>query len=110
MGIVAGRSFFRDISNLNDTKVQDTNAREVFKRVIRQYEGPFGQTTVFLSRSLPATELVLVPRERVKVVPLTGRSFAYLEMGRSGDNTKGLVVGEYSVEVHHPSAMGRLRV
>jgi hypothetical protein len=36
------------------------------------------------------------------------RSFQYMEMGRTGDNTKGLVVGEYSVEVHHPSAMARL--
>jgi hypothetical protein len=109
-GIVAGRTFYRDISNMNDTKVQDSNAREVFKRVIRLYEGPFGSARVFLSRALPATELLLVPRQRIKVPPLQGRSFGYLEMGRSGDNVKGMVVGEYSVEVHHPSAMARLRV
>ena len=109
-GIVAGRSFFRDISNMNDTKVQDSNAREMFKRVIREYQGPFGLATVFLSRSLPATELLLVPRERVKVLPLQGRSFAYQEMGLTGDNVKGMVVGEYTVEVHHPSAMARLYV
>lgn len=108
--IVAGRTFFRNISDMNDTKVQDSNEREKFKRVIRQYEGPFGQTVVFLSRALPATELVVVPRERVKVLPLDGRNFAYSEMGRTGDNTKGMVVGEYTVEVHHPSAMARLRV
>jgi len=109
-GIVAGRTFFRNMSDLNDTKVQDTNAREVFKRVIRNYEGPFGSVTLFLSRALPATELLLVPRERIKVVPLQGRNFMYEEMGKSGDNTKGMVVGEYTVEVHHGSAMGRLRV
>jgi hypothetical protein len=109
-GIIAGRTFFRDISNMNDTKVQDTNEREKFKRVIRRYEGPFGEATVFLSRALPATELLLVPRERLKVVPLQGRSFFYEEMGKSGDNRKGMVVGEYTVEVHHPDAMARLRV
>lgn len=108
--IVAGRTFFRNISDMNDTKVQDSNEREKFKRVIREYQGPFGLSTVFLSRALPATELLIVPRERVKAMPLQGRSFAYLEMGRSGDNTKGMVVGEYTTEVHHPSAMGRLRV
>jgi hypothetical protein len=108
--IVAGRTFFRNISDMNDTKVQDSNEREKFKRVIRNYEGPFGQATVFLSRSLPATELLLVPRERVKVVPLQGRSFFYEEMGKSGDNRKGMVVGEYSLEVHHQAAMARLRV
>lgn len=109
-GIVAGRTFFRNISDLNDSKVQDSNARETFKRVIREYEGPFGMCSVFLSRVLPATELLIVPRERVKVVPLQGRSFAYREMAVSGDNQKGLVVGEYTVEVHHPDAMARLRV
>lgn len=109
-GIVAGRTFFRNISDLNDSKVQDSNAREVFKRVIRNYEGPFGQCTVFLSRALPATELLLVPRERLKVVPLQGRNFNYVEMGRTGDNVKGMVVGEYTAEVHHGTAMGRLRV
>src|SRR5688572_12820584 len=107
--IVAGRTFFRDISNMNDTKVQDSNEKEKFKRVIREYEGPFGNCTVILSRAMPAAELLLVPRDRVKVLPLINRSFQYLEMGRSGDNTKGMVVGEYTVEAHHPSAMGRLR-
>jgi hypothetical protein len=109
-GIVCGRTFFRDISNMNDTKVQDSNAKEVFKRVIREYEGPFGMATVFLSRALPATELLLVPKQRIKVLPLQGRSFSYMEMGRTGDNTKGMVVGEYTVEVHHAGAMARLRV
>jgi len=109
-GIVAGRTFFRDISNMNDTKVQDSNRTELFKRVVREYEGPFGMATVFLSRALPATELLLVPKQRVKVVALNGRSFAYQEMGRTGDNTKGMVVGEYTVEAHHAAAMGRLRV
>lgn len=109
-GIVAGRTFFRDISNLNDSKVQDSNEREIFKRVIRNYEGPFGQCTVFLSRVLPATELLVLPRERVRVVPLTGRNFTYEELGKSGDNRKGQVIGEYTVEVHHPDAMARLRV
>jgi hypothetical protein len=108
--IVAGRTFFRNISDLNDSKVQDTNEKEKFKRVIRNYEGPFGQCVVFLSRALPATELLLVPRERIKVGPLQSRNFSYLEMGRTGDNVKGMVAGEYTVEVHHPSAMARLRV
>jgi len=108
-GIVAGSQYFRDISNLNDTKVQDSNAVERFKRVIRNYEGPFGNTTVFLSRALAARELMIIPRERIAVAPLQGRNFVYQEMGRTGDNVKGMFVGEYTVEVHHPDAMGRLR-
>lgn len=108
--IVAGSSFFRDISNLNDTKVEDSNQSEQFKRVIRTYEGPLGRAQVILSRVLAANELLLIPRERVKVVPLQGRSFSYEEMGKSGDNKKGLLTGEYTIEVHHANAMARLRV
>ena len=108
-GIVAGTQYFRDISNLNDTKVQDSNAREVFKRVIRNYEGPFGQCTVFLSRALASRELFIIPRERVRVLPLQGRNFVYREMGLSGDNLKGMIVGDYTNEVYHPSAMARIR-
>jgi hypothetical protein len=108
--IVAGSTFFRDLSNLNDTKVQDSNASELFQRVIRQYAGPFGQATLFPSRVLPATELLILPKERVRVVQLNGRSFRFDEMARTGDNRKGLVVGEYTLEVHHESGMARLRV
>jgi hypothetical protein len=76
---------------------------------VREYEGPFGQSLVFLSRNIGASELLLVPKQRIKVLPLNGRSFSYVEMGKSGDNTKGMVVGEYTVEVHHAGAMARLR-
>lgn len=109
-GVIAGRTFFRDISNLNDSKVYDSNQSEAFKRVIRRYEGPFGVMTVFLSRVLPATELLIVPRGRTKVVPLQGRNFAYQELAKTGDNVKGQVVGEYTLELHHPDAMARLYV
>lgn len=108
-GIVAGQQYFRDISNMNDTKVQDSNKSELFKRVIREYQGPFGLCTVFLSRALASRELLVVPRERVRVVPLQSRNFVYREMGLSGDNTKGMIVGEYTTEAYHTQAMGRLR-
>jgi hypothetical protein len=108
--ILAGATFFRNISNLNDTKVQDSNEREVYKRVIRKYHGPLGQAEVLLARSLPDTELLLIPRERIKVVPLTGRSFQITPMAKTGDNEKVLITGEYTVQVHQPFAMARLRV
>jgi hypothetical protein len=108
--IVAGRTFFRDISNLSDTKVQDSQEKEGFKRLIRTYEGPFGQAQVILSRAMPATELLILPKERIHVLALQGRSFHYKEMGITGDNVKGMVIGEYTVEVHHPAAMGKLYV
>jgi hypothetical protein len=107
--ILAGRTLFRDISNMNDTKIEDTSSVEQFKRVIRRYTGPFGSAEVQVSRVLSATELILIPRERIKVVPLQGRSFEYEQLGKTGDNVKGEITGEYTVEVHHESAMARFR-
>jgi hypothetical protein len=107
--IVAGRTLYRDISNMNDTKIEDTSSVEQFKRVIRRYTGPFGTAEVLLSRVLLPTEFLLIPKERVKVVQLQGRSFAYEMLAKSGDNTKGQITGEYTVEVHHESAMARFR-
>jgi hypothetical protein len=108
-GIVAGRTAFRAISNLNDTKVQDSNQSESFKRVIRNYAGPFGSCTVFLSRWMPVSGALLFPRERVKIVPKQARSFHVQEMGKTGDNRKRLVVGEYGLEIHHAQAMAQIR-
>lgn len=106
--IVAGSTYHRNISDLNDTKVQDSNAKEEFKRVIRRYMGPFGSADVILSRVLPATEALLVPRERLKVVPLQGRSFVYEDLAKTGDNQKGQIVGEYTLELFHERAMARI--
>lgn len=106
--IVAGYSWYRDISNLNDTKVFDSTMVESFKRVITMYQGPFGRCQVFPSRVLPSTELLIISKQRTRVVPLIGRNFTYQDLGISGDNQKGQVVGEYTVEVHHPDAMARM--
>lgn len=108
--IVAGATFYRNIADLNDTKVQDSNVSELFKRQIRTYTGPFGSAQVILGRALSATELLLIPRQRIKVVPMQNRSFKVTPMAKTGDNEKALLTGEYSLEVHHENAMARLRV
>jgi hypothetical protein len=107
-GIIAGYSWYRDISNLNDTKVYDSTMDENFKRVITMYQGPFGRARVFPSRVLPSTELLIIARGRIKVSRSTGRNFTFQELGLSGDNQKGQAVGEYTTEVHHPDAMARM--
>jgi hypothetical protein len=105
--LLAGATWYRDISNLNDTKVQDSNERETFKRVIRQYTGPLGSAEVILSRALRATELILVPRERVRTG--TFRNWQRISTAQVGDNVKDLLVGEFTLEVHHEAAIPRLR-
>ena len=72
--IVAGATYFRNISDMNDTKVQDSNEREVYKRRIRTYTGPLGTAEVILGRALTARAHLLIRRERLKGGRLRGRS------------------------------------
>lgn len=108
-GLLCGAKTFRDISNLNDTKIQTSQDDERSKHVIRSYEGPFGRATVLLGRTMASTDVAIVPRNRIKVMPLSGRSFQMIPIAKSGDNTKVQIVGEYTAEFHHVSAMARIR-
>lgn len=107
--IIAGANYYRAINELNDTKVQDSNVTELYKRRVRTYVGPFGQAQVLLGRALSSNELILVPRERIKIAPLQNRSFKITPMAKTGDNEKALITGEYTMEVHHANAMARIR-
>lgn len=107
--LICGPTAYRNISDLNDTKVQDSNTSELYKRQIRTYTGPFGSAQVELGRALTAGEVLLVPKERVKVVAMQGRSFKITPMAKTGDNEKSLLTGEYTIEVHHENAMARIR-
>jgi hypothetical protein len=109
IALVCGRDAFAAISNLNDTKVQDSNDREVFKRKIRTYTGPFGSAEVILSPWMPALSILGVARERVKVVPLDGRAFQYTDLAKTGSARKGMVEGEYTLECHHPQTLFQIR-
>lgn len=111
--IFAGPTFFKNMSDLNDTKVYDSNEKEEFKRVIRRYSGPFFSAELFPSRVLSAgatagSELLIVPRERLQVVPLQGRSFFFKDMAVTGDNRKALLIGEYTLQLEHESGMARV--
>lgn len=109
LALVCGRDAFAAISNLNDTKVQDSNQSEVFKRKIRTYTGPFGSAEVILSPWMPTLGVLGVARERVKVVPMDGRAFQYVDLAKTGSAKKGMVEGEYTLEVANPQTLFQIR-
>lgn len=106
-GILAGRTWFRSISNLNDTKVFDSEDKEGFKRLITEYQGPFGKCRVMLSRFMTPQGVIVVPRNRVKVVGLQGRSFQHIPYAVTKSSQDGSIEGEYTVEIHHAQAIPR---
>lgn len=109
-GLVVGPGLMRAISGLHDT-VTETVAvgnpgDETFKRVITRYTGPLGSAEVILGRGMRNFEGIFVSRERVR--PVVFREWERISTAKTGDNQKDLLVGEFTVEVHHESAMGRL--
>jgi hypothetical protein len=109
IALVCGPAAYKAVSDLNDTKVQDSNKSTTFQRRIRTYAGPFGQAEVILSPWMPDLSILGIAKERVKVVPLNKRSFQHIDLAQTGSAKKGMVEGEYTLEVHHPATMFQIR-
>lgn len=109
IALVCGPGTYQDISNLNDTKVQDSNKSTDFQRVIRRYTGPFGQADVLLSPWMPDREVLGIARTRVRPVPLQNRTFRHIPLAQTGSAMKGAIEGEYTCEIHNPQTMFRIR-
>jgi hypothetical protein len=105
--IVVDRNWKRVIDNLNDTRVQVMQSESNYRRRISFYEGTFGSQMVVLNRWMPANSLMVLSTQRVHVVPLKGRSFQFQNVAKTGDSEKGMLLGEYTVEVMNEEGMAK---
>lgn len=103
--LVAGPQWKRDISATNVAKLQVTQDEAAVQRYIEFIQTDFGQVRVLLTPWLPDRYLMGLSTQRVKVTPLQGRSFQREMLAKTGDSFKGHVIGEYTLEVHHPDKM-----
>lgn len=88
--------------------VTSTNADRAFAQVVSSYENSFGRFAVVLSRWMPHQEALIIASRRVRVLPLQGRAFGFIPVAKTGDADKGMVVGEYTMEVVNAAGMARL--
>ena len=79
---------------------------ETYKDVVSVYESDFGVCRVVMSRHVPQGTAMLLDSSRISVLPLSGRSFGYQTLAKTGDHTLGQIVGEYTVEVRNEAAHG----
>lgn len=109
-GLVVGPSLMRAISGLHDTVTERVSignpSDATFQRIVTRYSGPLGSAEVILGRGMRDWEGLFVSRDRT--IPVVYRDWDRIPMAKTGDNRKDLLVGEFSVEVHHEAAMGRL--
>lgn len=97
----------RIIDSWNSTRVQASNSDESFKNLVSRYTSTFGEVDIMLGRWMPANSLVAISTGRVRVVPLTGRSYQHVEVSRTGDSKKGMIIGEYTLEVENQDGMAK---
>lgn len=105
--IVADSNFKRIIDNFNDTRVDVANRDERFHNRVSFFESTYGEQEVQLNRWMPANSLMVISTQRIHVVPLTGRSFRFMPVSRTGDAEKGMIIGEYTVEIFNEDGMAQ---
>lgn len=105
--IVADPTWKRLIDQWNSSRVQITNTDAAHRNRVDMYAGSFGEYPVIISRYMPNRSVLAIDTEKVNVMPLTGRSFQFQPTSKTGDSDKGMVLGEYTLEVMNEEGMAK---
>jgi hypothetical protein len=105
--LVVDTNWKRIVDSWNSTRVRVVNMETTFRNEVTEYTGTFGTQRVLMSRWMPPNSLLALSVRRVKVVPLKGRSFRAEEIAKTGDSRKGMVIGEYTLEIRNEEAMAQ---
>jgi len=105
--IVADSNFKRQIDAFNSTRIEVVNRDERYHNRTSVFESTYGEQEVILNRWMPPNSLMVISTQRIHVVPVTGRSFRFIPVSRTGDAEKGMVIGEYTVEIFNEEGMAQ---
>jgi len=111
--IVCGDKVKNVIDNFNDTRiqvVQGTGEDFRFRNLVSVFECTYGSLPLMLTRWMPPTRYMIVSTQRIAIAPLQGRSFQFEEVARTGDSNKGMLLGEYTLEVRNEAGMVQGRI
>jgi hypothetical protein len=96
------------IDGWNETRheiIQNTPSGYV--RRVTFFEGTYGRHQILMDRWMPANSMMVVSSNRIAVVPLQGRSFNYVPTAKTGDSDKGMIIGEYTLELKNEEGMAK---
>lgn len=106
--IVVGPKLKRVISGFDKHIVrvnQDENTRGT---VVNYLTTDFGEFPVSINNNLKADEVLIIDKNRVEIKPLRNREWFHEYLGKKGDYIEGMVVGEYTLELHQEKAHARI--
>ena len=90
--------------------VRGYNATDTtYRDRVSAYESDFGLCRIVVTRWMPQDAVLLLDSTRVKVLPLTGRSFHFKPLASGGDYECGELIGEYTLELRNEAAHGLIR-
>ncbi|MGF9711630.1 SU10 major capsid protein [Paenibacillus naphthalenovorans] len=99
----------RAISALDANKIQITQSENSRGQVVDMFVSDFGQFEIVLNNNLDSKEIIIMDANRAKIRPLVGRDFFHKYMGEQGDYTRGILVGEYTLEFLQEKAHARIK-
>lgn len=106
--IMCGEAVKRRFDMLNQSRVRTLNQDNAFVQRITMYECTYGAFPVVLNRWMPTHIGSIIAKRRIKVVPLKDQSFRFEEVAKTGMARKGMIFGEYTMELKNEAAMGQI--
>ncbi|MDQ0168770.1 SU10 major capsid protein [Paenibacillus tundrae] len=99
----------RVVSSFGDDKIRIDQADRRRGTVVSQLTTDFGEFPVSINDNLAANEVFIVDKNRASIRNLTGRDFQHEYLGKKGDYYQGMIVGEYTFELHQEQAHARIK-
>lgn len=107
--IVVGTRLKRAISKFGQDYVRTTEEDDTRGIKIDYLATEFGEFPVTINDNLKDDEVLIIDKNRVHIRPLQGREFFHEFLGKKGDYLKGMIVGEYTLEVQQEKAHALLK-
>lgn len=102
--MICGAWVKRKLSSFYTDTVRTERLEDRGGVVINHMLTEFGEMDILMSRWCPKTKLYIVTPEHIGFIPFD--AFFQEEMAKSGDYTRGEVIGEYTLVVRHDKAHG----
>lgn len=97
------------ITKLDKDLVRTTNDANSTGRNITSIVTNYGTLDLIPNINFKADEVMILDANRIKVKPLQNRAFTHEYLGKTGDNMKGQIVGEYTLEFLQEEAHSRIK-
>jgi len=106
--IVVGATQKVAISNMDKAAIRLERTENTRGVVVDHYVSDFGQAEIVLNNNLQAGEIFIVDANRIAIRPLQTREFSHTFLGKTGDYMKGMLVGEYTLEMLQEEAHAKI--